>query len=362
MRHRAKTTRHGSRSPAISSDINRRITGKNRSKLSAWLQLLRVPNLLTVPGDPIVGFFSWGSIRYFSSAEKGYVEIGNIAMLIPCVISALMLYCAGLVLNDLMDLNEDRRDRRHRPLPAGMISVTGAIVVTVALFVGGLAAAWFNGPLCAGIAAALSLLIVSYNSGAKRIPIIGPLNMGLCRGLSIFMGLAISSSLHLGQGSPAALLTWENMWMLLSWPSYSITPMILYIAAVSMIASDETRPTRMRIRPWLPVAAVAYWMYSVLHPWPEWSNIASSLSLIIIATLPIVIALICGLRLAGKRAPQTIQRTVGEMIGNLLLIQAAVVYFNSYSTNTHREGIPFAMALGLAYPVFIFLCRRFYAS
>ena len=27
-----------------------------RSKLGAWLQLLRAPNLLTVPGDPLAGF------------------------------------------------------------------------------------------------------------------------------------------------------------------------------------------------------------------------------------------------------------------------------------------------------------------
>jgi len=49
-------------------------------------------------------------------------------------------------------------------------------------------------------------------------------------------------------------------------------------------------------------------------------------------------------------------------VGNLLLIQAAVVYFNSCSTNAHNEGIPFAIALGMAYLAFILLSRRFYSS
>jgi 4-hydroxybenzoate polyprenyltransferase len=339
-----------------------RPTTRKESKLKAWVQLLRLPNLLTVPGDPIVGFFSWSSIRYYSSSEKGYLDIGNVVMLVPCILSVLMLYCAGLILNDLMDLNEDRRDRRYRPLPSERISARSASVVLTVMFVGGLVAAWFNGTLCAGVAGVLSLAIVTYNAGAKRIPIIGPLNMGLCRGLSVFMGLAISSSLHLGQNSPDALITWAKLSMLLSWPFFSITPMILYIALIAFIASDETKPGKMRILPWMPAATVAIWMICLIHPHPQWDSPLSAASLLIIAGLPVAMAVTCGYRLNGEPEPKTVQRVVGELVGNLLLIQAAAVYFNSYSTNAQTEALPFAIALGLAYPVFILLCRRFYAS
>ena len=324
--------------------------------------MLRLPNLLTVPGDPIVGFFSWGSIRYFSSAEKGYVDVGHVAMVVPCAVAALLLYCAGLILNDLFDLTEDRRDRPHRPLPSGQISIPAAAITAVLLMVGGVAAAAFNGPLCAGIAAALAALVVSYNAGVKRIPIAGPLNMGLCRGLSVMLGLAISSSLNLGQDSAGGLLAWEKLSMLFSWPFYSITPMILYIASVSLIAARETETTRMRIRPWLPAAIVAVWMCCVIHPLPDWDSALDSLSLTVIAALPVIVAIVCGWRLKSKPAPRIVQSVVGELVGNLLLIQAAVVYFNSCSTSAHSEGIPFAMALGAAYLAFVPLSRRFYAS
>lgn len=323
---------------------------------------MRVPNLLTVPGDPIVGFFSWGSIRYFSPGAKAFVTIGDVTMLIPCVVSVLMLYCAGLVLNDLFDMNEDRRDRRHRPLPAEVISVTSAVVVTVTLFVGGLAAARFNGPLCAGIAGVLSLAIVSYNAGAKRIPIIGPLNMGLCRGLSVFMGLAVTSSLGLGSDSASALLTWEKLSMLLTWPFYSITPLVLYIATISLIASRETKSVRMLIQPWLPATVVGIWMFCLIQPAPGWEWPADGACMLIIAGLPVVMTLISGWRLKGKPSPRIVQSAVGELIGALLLIQAAAIYFNSHWTNARDEALPLAIALGAAYPVFIFLCRRFYAS
>ncbi|MCP4374809.1 MAG: UbiA family prenyltransferase, partial [bacterium] len=191
---------------------------QQRSKLGAWLQLLRLPNLLTVPGDPIIGFFSWGC---YSSLEKGFVATNRIAMVIPCVISAVLLYCAGLILNDLFDLREDLRDRPLRPLPSGQINVKTATAVATFLLIAGIVAASFNGPLCAGISATLAGLVVSYNAGVKRIPILGPLNMGLCRGLSVTLGLAICSSLHLGMDSPERFLAWENLGMLLSWPFYS---------------------------------------------------------------------------------------------------------------------------------------------
>ena len=283
-------------------------------------------------------------------------------MLIPCVISVLMLYCAGLILNDLLDLEEDRRMRPDRPLTTGHISETGAKIAIVALFAGGLVAAWLNGPLCAGIAGVLSLAILSYNAGVKRMPLIGPLNMGLCRGLSIFMGLAISSSLHLGQDSPDVLLTQEKLGMLLSWPYYSITPMILYIAAVALIAKGETRTSKMLIRPWLPVCVVAFWMFYVVYPWPDWSSIPGGLSTLAIAVAPIAMTFAAGWRLKGKPSPKTIQRAVGELIGALLLIQAAGVYFNSYSTMSQPQALPLAIALGLGYPAFILLCKQFYSS
>jgi len=335
------------------------------------LQLLRLPNLLTVPGDPIVGFFSWASIRYYSSAEKGFVDAGQVAMIIPCAVAAVLLYCAGLILNDLFDLQEDRRDRPSRPLPSGQIHAKTAAVTAIVLLIGGVVAASFNGALCGGIAAVLALAVVSYNAGVKRIPIAGPLNMGLCRGLSVMLGLAISSSLNLGQSTAAGFLARENLVMLLSWPFYSVTPMILYIASITLIAARETetqtKTSRLRIRPWLPCAIVAVWMYGIIYPYPRfqgsyWDGALDYVRIFCIAGLPVVVALVCGWRLTGEPKPPIVQRTVGVLVGNLLLIQGVVVYFNSYATTTLGQGLPFAVALCLAYPVFILLSKRFYAS
>ena len=63
-----------------------------------WLQLVRAPNLLTVPGDPLAGFLlaTFGVLRAQAAFAVG---------------ASLCLYAAGLLWNDLFDLEEDRRER-----------------------------------------------------------------------------------------------------------------------------------------------------------------------------------------------------------------------------------------------------------
>src|SRR5690242_3666498 len=74
--------------------------------IRTWLQLFRAPNLLTVPGDPLAGYLlaSFGSVD-----DKLSLAIG----------ASLSFYAGGLLLNDLADLPEDRRERPNRPLPSG---------------------------------------------------------------------------------------------------------------------------------------------------------------------------------------------------------------------------------------------------
>jgi 4-hydroxybenzoate polyprenyltransferase len=75
---------------------------------SAWLRLLRLPNLLTVPGDVLAGFL-------LAPAAAGGAGSIRCLLAIP---AGLLLYAAGLVLNDLFDYAEDLRDRPDRPLPS----------------------------------------------------------------------------------------------------------------------------------------------------------------------------------------------------------------------------------------------------
>ena len=71
---------------------------KNSSKhetLRGWFQLVRLPHLFTVPGDPLIGFLVAGGMT--QCADRGYFPIAAV-----CFISfAMSLF--GIVTNDLAE-------------------------------------------------------------------------------------------------------------------------------------------------------------------------------------------------------------------------------------------------------------------
>src|SRR5882724_1410928 len=85
-----------------------------------WLQLLRAPNLFTVPGDPLAGFLL---------ATGGHLD----HRLPMVIVASLCFYSHGLLLNDLADIREDRRERPTRPLPSRAANVYIVLVVAIIL-------------------------------------------------------------------------------------------------------------------------------------------------------------------------------------------------------------------------------------
>ncbi len=179
----------------------------------AWLRLLRLPNLLTVPGDVLAGFL-------LAPAATGR----DWAQLLLAIPSGLLLYAAGLVLNDLFDYAEDLRDRPDRPLPAKEISREAAAAAALIFFwVAAFLAAFFD---ALPIAIPLILGIVLYDVGLKRRPRIGPGLMGACRAGNLLLGAAAASD-----GLPATPFPWIGALLLGG-----------YIGAVTHLARREMEP------------------------------------------------------------------------------------------------------------------------
>jgi 4-hydroxybenzoate polyprenyltransferase len=193
---------------------------KSKFEIRNFLQLLRPPNLFTVPGDPLCGALL---------ASHG---VWSWRLLPPIVIS-LASYCAGLVINDLADFKEDLRDRPDRPLPSGAVSRRAAIGLAAFCISGALiTAAYVNATLSFYTLTVLLLVaILCYNLFAKKSALIAPIAMGLCRGLSVLIGAAAILPLH-----PSSFKLHPSLL-----PSAVIT---LYIAAVTALARTETRNPR----------------------------------------------------------------------------------------------------------------------
>lgn len=158
------------------------------SQLLAYLRLFRLPNVFTAIADVTMGFLF----------VRGTLE--NWPVLLCLLSGSALLYTSGMVLNDVYDLEQDRRERPDRPLPAGQISagwatwlgfellVTGMLLALVAGLLYGepyIAARWRSGV----VAAALALCIVLYDAVLKRT-VAGPLVMGACRLLNVLLGMS----------------------------------------------------------------------------------------------------------------------------------------------------------------------------
>ena len=181
-------------------------------KTKAWLELLRVPNLFTVPGDVLVGWCLMGGLGH------------GIWPICLTIMASLCLYATGLLLNDAVDARVDARERPQRPIPSGRISLRTVFAVTSVLGTLGIVLAWQNWA-CAAI---LLSFIVFYDVLAKRIPGLGVLTMGACRGVNVLFGA-------LCLASPEAIV--QNRLMLVA-----IGFFVIYTLLISIVARNEANP------------------------------------------------------------------------------------------------------------------------
>lgn len=162
----------------------------NRSRLYRWAQLVRLPNVFTVIADVSAAFLL---------VAHGPYPVGRFALI---VLAGIALYWAGMILNDLFDVDRDRQERPSRPLPAGQISIATAKRSGWSLLVLGIAAAVISGYLPGapssampgGVALVLATMIVAYDGPLKSTPI-APLAMGACRFLSFLLGASAALSI-----------------------------------------------------------------------------------------------------------------------------------------------------------------------
>ena len=135
--------------------------------MSAWLRLFRVQNLVTVPGDVLVG-----------AAAGGGLVAANASRLALLCAASVCLYLYGLVDNDLVGA---KTDPKSRPLAAGEISLGAARTArTLCLCLAVLALYFGRGPFL--VLVALTVAIQVYNRTKN------PLLMGAARGLNVLLG------------------------------------------------------------------------------------------------------------------------------------------------------------------------------
>ena len=151
-----------------------------------FARLVRLPNVFTVIAD--IGL---------AALAAGLPLPQCLVPLLFVLLASVTLYWSGMVFNDYFDIEQDKRERPHRPLASGRIQavtafrlgcllmVLGAVFALLADATGG------GGWRALATAIALCVAILLYDGWLKSTRA-GPVVMGSCRFLNILLGLSIA--------------------------------------------------------------------------------------------------------------------------------------------------------------------------
>ena len=179
-------------------------------RLWAYLQLMRPANIITAWADILAGF-----------AVSGAVAIAN-PDLAWLLLATTGLYGGGVVFNDLFDAELDSYERPERPIPSGRSSRSEAVWLGSLLLAMGILAAARVSLLSMAIAICVAGAALLYDALGKHHVILGPLNMGCCRGGNLLLGMSVV---------PTVLV--DRWWL-------ALLP-IVYISAITAISQGEVR-------------------------------------------------------------------------------------------------------------------------
>ncbi len=263
---------------------------------NGWRDILRVPNLFTVPGDVLAG------------AALASIGAKELPLIVPGILISLCLYSAGLILNDYRDREKDAKERPGRPIPSGRVKPKNALaaalmLLNAALLIGLPASGKFHmffSPAVPRLAVlkvilALIVLIVGYNSAARIVPWLGFGVMGMCRGANLLLGAALCT-----QGFNPLIWT-------------AAGAEAVYIAFVTAAAHRETDAVPPLLARWLPSAGSA-----------------AILAALCVMAKPSVTGILLFLLFFGRVAYVTARKEygpgmIGHLIRALIILQAALV-------------------------------------
>ncbi|WP_316844094.1 UbiA-like protein EboC [Pedobacter psychrodurus] len=152
-------------------------------KIIIYLRMMRPANIITSVADILAGIAISGILS--SGFSIPWMSIILLALSTAC------LYGGGIVFNDVFDADLDKIERPERAIPSGLISLQNATILGSVLLIAGIGLAALNS-LTSGILALLvAVFALLYNKFGKHHSFFGPLNMGLCRGFNLLLGLSI---------------------------------------------------------------------------------------------------------------------------------------------------------------------------
>ncbi|MGE0708340.1 MAG: UbiA family prenyltransferase [Planctomycetota bacterium] len=183
------------------------------------LLLLRAPLAATAVSNLLIGL---------ALARPEALALSPRLLLATALLAAgsCALYWSGMVLNDWFDRERDAIEQPGRPIPSGRVSADLALTLGTGLLLGGIGlatlGAWVGAgePLRGAFGGVMvSLCVLAYDGGLKRLRLVGGAAMGACRLSNALLGAY-------------ALGWWE--------PTSGATPAVVYAGTLGLYVTFLT--------------------------------------------------------------------------------------------------------------------------
>jgi 4-hydroxybenzoate polyprenyltransferase len=288
--------------------------------LRQYLLLVRVPNLFTAPSNILVGYFAT-----VPAAEANGLHLASL------MVSSMLLYVAGVVLNDYFDIEADKRERPSRPLASGLVPKERAIVIATAALIAANAIALTVSLTSLAISAALSVALIAYDFRLKR-GLMAPFSMGSTRFLNVILGA--SPMLFASSGVPVAFV--------------AAALLFVYVVAIMMLSKREVgdeKPNAAGAIAIVSAVAVSLAMAGFLLQF-QWAF------LINLAIFSAVMVITFG-RLE-RSSSQSVQKAVKNLVLSIIILDSAFV--------AGTAGLVYGLATMLFIVPALLLAKKLYVT
>ncbi len=295
------------------------------------MQLARLSALPTAISNVMLG--------YLLATQLGGGSFHLVELMLLIAASSAM-YSAGMILNDVFDIDVDRLERPERPLPAGKIGLRTARTVGLVLLLAGpliaMLAGWIIGPNHAWsilkpflVASLLCLAIVAYDGVLKRT-FLAPVSMGFCRTLNLLLGACTFSPVDGSDG------TWLGFAPVIGWLSAALG---VYVAGITLFAKQEaeqkSNTVTLMAGALITIAGLLAMVFAnTIFPFVpvEKQNPMLPMLLALVA-LPVLRRMLMA---AIDRKPRSVQAAVGTALRSIIVFDATLCFlaapnFSSYA-------------------------------
>lgn len=274
--------------------------------LRQYLALIRLPNVFTAPPDVLAGYFA-----FVSPADANGITLASL------MTSSALLYISGIVFNDYLDVESDRKERPSRPLPSGKIKKENALLLAfLALAAGNIIPLVTVGPASLLFSGSLSAIILAYDYRLKSYAVAGTLAMAGARFLNVILGASPVLAMALFSDGASSSTSLQTL-------TLASASLFAYIVAIMMLSMKEVAGALRRQT--LAAISIVLGLVTVIGVSGYLIGFQPVFLLFLSAFAAVMVLTFRRFYLKGTTPPESIQKAIRNMVISIVILDSVFV-------------------------------------